>query len=97
MLKMNEKSTTDDPSLSSDSPSIIVPRVAAAPSSLSRATTATGSVAERMVPMSQAYVCEGQRYSAHTIVPEQTRKTTPGSARMRIWVNCVSKIEASIA
>ena len=39
--------------LSKLSPSMRVPRVFAAPSSLSRATTATGSVADAMMPISQ--------------------------------------------
>ena len=46
-------STTAEPSLRRDSPSIKVPIAFSVPSSLRRATTATGSVAEVIVPMSQ--------------------------------------------
>ena len=52
-LRIHTNRTTAEPSFSSDSPSMSVPSVFAAPSSLSRATTATGSVAEAMMPMSQ--------------------------------------------
>ena len=46
--------TTAEPSLSNDSPSIVVESDTFAPSSRSMATTATGSVAEVIVPNSSA-------------------------------------------
>ena len=89
---MNEKRTTAEPSLSRLSPSIIVPSAVSAPRSLSSATTATGSVAETIVPRSQhALKCQSGLIACHSAAVISEATTTPGTASSTIWVNCFRK------
>ena len=84
---MTLKTTIAVPSLKSDSPSIRVANLLLTPSSLSRATTATGSVALRIDPKSTASEnvklvnCKGYNITNAVInVPIRT----PGTAKSRI-------------
>ena len=90
---MNEKRTTAEPSLSRLSPSIIVPSAVSAPRSLSSATTATGSVAETIVPRSQHALNDQCEYHAFTKSPVTSEATiTPGPARTTICESCFRKM-----
>jgi hypothetical protein len=78
--RTQEKSTTAEPSLSSDSPSIRVARALEAPNSRRRATTATGSVAERMMPMSQQTQNDLQQTTRVSVGTGHCRRREEGRA-----------------
>merc|ERR1719201_1180013 len=87
ILWKSKKSTTAVPSLQTDSPEINMVNLGETPSVLKRATTATGSVAERIDPKakdigrSHPY---GRMYMATPAVSTVPR-TTPGHARIITW------------
>ena len=92
------KRTTAEPSLRSDSPSIIVPSFASVPRSLSSATTATGSVAERIVPRSQhalKFQWVKSSWMKPPVMSEAT--TTPGIAIVTICHSCFRKMAYSMS
>mmetsp|Transcript_27665 Transcript_27665/g.95696 ORF Transcript_27665/g.95696 Transcript_27665/m.95696 type:complete len:286 (-) Transcript_27665:315-1172(-) len=94
------KSTKAEPSFSRLSPSIMVLSLCGAPSVCSTATTATGSVADRMEPSSSA-LGHDQSYDditswmQHAVRP--TASTTPGPARSTDWPTTRVKTWKSMA
>ena len=92
------KRTTAEPSLSRLSPSIIVPSFGSAPRSLSSPTTATGSVAETIVPRSQhalKFQWVKSSWMKPPVMSEAT--TTPGIAIVTICHSCFRKMAYSMS
>ena len=90
----SEKTTIAVPSFTRDSPSMMCPRRLLAPTSLSRATTATGSVADKMEP-SMRLEPHPQSYGIVALSKAPMRPvpmSTPGPASQMTWLAHLRKV-----